>query len=155
MTDILEGALNLLELVSWSAWVAKEVMLGSGYSTSKVFASFSKVPVAGSYQIQDPGSYRIVLSAGWGIPGLLLLSSVIPLPIFLLSRVFQLSQFWRLIHWQALGSGNWWGCCGRHLKSPVCFCRSDHRQPGRCCYIWGTRVARRDAHGGGYIPGTC
>lgn len=57
-------------------------MLGSNYSASRVLASSSEVPVAGSYQIQDPGSSRVVLSAGWGTPGLLLISSVIPLPIF-------------------------------------------------------------------------
>lgn len=113
----MEGVLNLLELLNWSTPVTKELRLGSGYSASRVLASSSKVPVADSYRIQDPGSYRTVPSAD-----LLLTLSVIPLPVFLPSGVFQLSQFWRLIHRQALGSGNWWGCCGRPLKSPVRFC---------------------------------
>lgn len=93
--------------------------MGSAYSAHE---SLRLSPKYMLLLLSDPGSYRIVPSAGRGTPSLILTSSVIPLPVFLLSGVFQLSQFWRLIHRQALGSGNWWGCGGRSLESPVRVC---------------------------------
>lgn len=116
------------------AWACKLVFLshwGScmwrGYFASGVFVSSSGVPVAGSYQSQDPGSYSDKYPLCWArnsSPNFNILSNFFLFLFF--SGVFQLSQFWRLIHWQALGSGNWWGCSGGPFESPVCFCWSNH-----------------------------
>lgn len=92
----------------------------SGYSASRVLVSFLEcllLALIRAWILQ-----LVIPCAGQGIPGLILTSQVIPLPVFLPSGVFQLSQFWRLIHRQALGSGNWWGCCGRPYESPLRFC---------------------------------
>lgn len=120
MTGNLEGALNLLVFVSCLAESLRSLH-AEWLFCIKSPCVFSGVPVAGSHESLDP-TVTVMPCAGQGIPGLILTSQVIPLPVFLPSGVFQLSQFWRLIHRQALGSGNWWGCCGRPFESPLRFC---------------------------------
>lgn len=71
-------------------------------------------------RILNPSEFSFVHEE---LPALLLLYlQLILLSVFLHSGVFQLSQFWRLLQWEALGSGSCRGGSGGPLESPVHFC---------------------------------